>query len=100
MCADWDAMARKDRQALAKAEKEKQAKAEAEAKSRKESVEKFRSQNTSVPRIGGYPYEVKKKGGKTVLRFRPKGEFPKNPDRIIFSITLDDSDSKKLKSLL
>ena len=50
-------------------------------------------------RLGGVPYETEKQGSKVKVRFFPKGENPKNPDSIVFTMTLDKSDKQKLKEV-
>jgi hypothetical protein len=51
-------------------------------------------------RIGNVPYEIRKKGDKINLRFYPKTDTAKNPDKIVFVLSLDKSDRKKLASLV
>ena len=51
-------------------------------------------------KIGGVPYETKREGGSTVIRFYPKGENAKNPDGIVFMLSLDDGDRKKLSEII
>jgi len=51
-------------------------------------------------RIGGYPYEVKKEAGKTVLRFYPKSPDAKNPDSIVFVLPLDEDGRKKMLKII
>ena len=46
-------------------------------------------------KLGGVPFEAKKEGKKTVLRFFPKGANAKNPDGIVFMLALDEEDKKK-----
>lgn len=50
--------------------------------------------------MGGVPFEAKKENGKTVLRFFPKGPNPKNPDSIVFVLTLTKEDKKKLTEII
>ncbi len=50
-------------------------------------------------RLGGVPYDFTKEGGKTKVRFYPKGENPKNPDSIVFTMLLDKSDQEKILKL-
>ena len=50
-------------------------------------------------KLGGVPYEVTKEGKKVKLRFFPKGENPKNPDSIVFTMLLDESDKEKILDL-
>ena len=47
-------------------------------------------------RLGGVPYEVKKEGSKTKVRFYPKGKNPKDPDSVVFTMLLDESDREKI----
>lgn len=51
-------------------------------------------------KIGGFPYEVKKENGKILLRFYPKGENAKNPDGVVFVLSLDDNDRKVLSKII
>jgi len=51
-------------------------------------------------RLGNYPYEIKKESGKVVFRFYPKSPDAKNPDSIVFVLSLDESDRKKLSKLI
>ena len=51
-------------------------------------------------RIGGNPFEVEREGKKTTFRFFPKGENAKNPDSIVFVLSLDSGDRTKLKEML
>ena len=53
---------------------------------------------TSMDRdkLGGVPFEAKKEGKKTRLRFFPKSENPKNPDSIVFTMLLDETDKEKI----
>ena len=51
-------------------------------------------------RIGGVPYETRKEDGKIVLRFFPKSESAKNPDGIVFMLSLDKGDRAKLNKII
>ena len=51
-------------------------------------------------KIGGVPYETKKESGNTVIRFYPKGENAKNPAGIVFMLSLDGSDRKKMTEII
>lgn len=51
-------------------------------------------------RIGGVPFETRKEGSHTVIRFYPKTESALNRDKIVFVLKLDESDRTKLKKLL
>lgn len=51
-------------------------------------------------RIGGVPYEAKKSGGSVELRFYPKGDNAKNPDGIVFMLSLSSDDRKKLSEII
>jgi len=51
-------------------------------------------------KIGGYPFEVKKENGRTVLRFFPKSPTAKNPNSIVFVLPLDKEDKKKLTQII
>ena len=50
-------------------------------------------------KLGGVPYEAKKEKKKVKLRFFPKGENAKNPDSIVFTMLLDESDKEKILKL-
>jgi len=50
--------------------------------------------------LGGRPFEVKNEGGKKVIKFFPMTENAKNPDLILFRISLDKNDIKKLNKAL
>ena len=47
-------------------------------------------------KIGGYPFEVSKEGGKTVLKFFHKGENVKHPDAVKMTLHLSKEDIKKI----
>ena len=51
-------------------------------------------------KIGGVPYETKKSGGSVEIRFYPKGENAKNPDGIVFMLSLSKEDKKKLAGII
>ena len=51
-------------------------------------------------KLGGVPYETKRDGGNTVIRFYPKGENAKNPDGLVFMLSLDEIDRKKLLEII
>lgn len=51
-------------------------------------------------RIGGVPYEAKKSGGNVEIRFYPKGENAKNPDGIVFMLSLSNEDRRKLAGII
>lgn len=50
-------------------------------------------------KISGWPYDVKKTSGKTVVHFYPKGDDLKHPDTPKFTLALDKDDLKKLSKL-
>ena len=50
-------------------------------------------------RLGGVPYEVAKEGKDIRLRFFPKGDNPKNPDSIVFTMLLGKTDKEKMLNL-
>jgi len=50
--------------------------------------------------IGGRPVEVKSEGGKKTIKFFPMMGNAKNPDAVIFRISLDKNDVKKLTKIL
>ena len=45
------------------------------------------------------PYEVKKDGTKIVVSFYPQIANPKNPNAVLFRLTLDKDDLKKLAKI-
>lgn len=51
-------------------------------------------------KIGGRPFEVKKEGGKKLIKFYPMTENAKNPDLVLFRIHLSKEDVKKLTKAL
>ena len=50
-------------------------------------------------RLGGVPYETTKEGSKIKMRFYPKGDNPRDPNSIVFTMLLDKTDKEKLKKL-
>ena len=50
-------------------------------------------------RLGGVPYDAVKEGDKIKMRFYPKTENAKNPDSIVFTMLLDESDKEKILKL-
>ena len=50
-------------------------------------------------RLGGVPYDSTKEGKKIKVRFYPKTDNAKNPDSIVFTMLLDESDKEKLLKL-
>ena len=50
-------------------------------------------------RLGGVPYEATKEGNNIKLRFFPKGTGPKDPNSIVFTMLLDESDKEKILNL-
>ena len=49
--------------------------------------------------LGGRPYEVKKDGTKHIISFYPQIDNPKNPNAVLFRLTLDKDDLKKLAKI-
>lgn len=49
--------------------------------------------------LGGRPYEVKKDGSKHVVSFYPQAKNAKNPDAVMFRLTLGKDDLKKLAKI-
>ena len=49
--------------------------------------------------LGGRPYEVKTDGSKHIISFYPQAKNAKNPDAIIFRLTLEKDDLKKLAKI-
>lgn len=50
-------------------------------------------------RLGGVPYQITKEGSKLKIRFYPKGDSPKDPNSIVFTMLLEKSDKEKLKKI-
>ncbi len=50
-------------------------------------------------RLGGVPFEATKEKKKVRLRFFPKGENPKDPNSVVFTMLLDESDREKIQKL-
>ena len=50
--------------------------------------------------IGDRPYEIKKDGSKYVINFYPQSKNAKNPDAVLFRLTLTKNDLKKLAKSL
>jgi len=49
--------------------------------------------------LGGRPYEIEKSGDKYILKFFPQTENAKNPDAVLFRLTLTKADLKKLSKI-
>ena len=49
--------------------------------------------------IGGRPYDVKKDGSKFVLSFYPQAKNARNPDAVLFRLTLTKEELKKLAKI-
>ena len=49
--------------------------------------------------IGGRPYEAKKDGSRYVLSFYPQTKNAKNPDAVLFRLTLTKDELKKLAKI-
>jgi len=50
--------------------------------------------------LSGRPFEVRSEGGKKTIKFFPMNDNAKNPDAVLFRITLDKNDIKKLTKAL
>jgi len=50
--------------------------------------------------LSGRPFEIKSEGGKKTIQFFPMNKNAKNPDAVLFRITLDKTDIKKLTKAL
>ena len=50
--------------------------------------------------LSGRPFEIKSEGGKKTIQFFPMNDNAKNPDAVLFRITLDKTDIKKLTKAL
>jgi len=53
-------------------------------------------QNFMRDRIGGKPFEIKSEGGKKTIKFFPMNKDAEHPDLVVFQISLDRNDIKKL----
>jgi hypothetical protein len=49
--------------------------------------------------LGGVPYDATKEGKKVRLRFYPKTKNAKNPNSIVFTMLLDESDKEEILKL-
>ena len=49
--------------------------------------------------IGGRPYEIKADGSRYVISFYPQSKSAKNPDAVLFRLTLTRDDLKKLAKI-
>lgn len=47
-------------------------------------------------RLGGVPYETAKEGKRIKVRFYPKGDNPRDPNSVVFTMLLDESDKEKI----
>ena len=50
-------------------------------------------------RLGGVPYQITKEDSKLKIRFYPKGDNPKDPNSIVFTMLLDKTDKEKIKKI-
>ncbi len=64
------------------------------------SIKNYYDCQTMRDKIGGRPFEVKNEGGKKLIKFFPMSENAQNPDLVLFRITLDKNDIKKLTKAL
>ncbi|MEX0656965.1 MAG: hypothetical protein WD154_05425 [Nitrosopumilaceae archaeon] len=51
-------------------------------------------------KLGGYPYEIKKEEGKTIIKFFPQSPNAKDPNLVRFQLQLSSEDIKNLKKIL
>ena len=51
-------------------------------------------------KLGGVPYETRKDDENVTIRFYPKGENAKNPDGIVFMLSLNGNDRKKMSEII
>ena len=51
-------------------------------------------------RLGGVPYETRKEKDRIILRFFPKSASAKNPDGLVFMLSLDNDDVSKLQKII
>ncbi|WP_182133240.1 hypothetical protein [Nitrosopumilus sp. b1] len=49
--------------------------------------------------LGGRPFDVTKDGGKVTIKFYPQTKNAKNPDAVLFRLTLSKEDLKKLAKI-
>ncbi len=49
--------------------------------------------------LGGRPYEVTSSGGKYTFKFYPLAKNAKNPDAVIFRLTVTGDELKKLSKI-
>jgi len=60
----------------------------------------LRPEYTMREKLGGVPFEVKTEQNCTVLRFYPKSTTAKNPDGIVFMLSLNKEDRTKLVKII
>ena len=51
-------------------------------------------------KLGSYPFEKSEENGRIILRFFPKSETAKNPNSIVFVLSLDKDDRAKLNKII
>jgi len=51
-------------------------------------------------KLGGYPYEIKKEEGRTIIKFFPQSPNAKDPNLVRFQLQLSSEDIKNLKKIL
>ena len=49
--------------------------------------------------LGGRPFSIKKNGSEYIISFYPQTKNAKNPDAVLFRLTLTKDDLKKLVKL-
>ena len=49
--------------------------------------------------LGGRPFEIDKSGGKYTIKFFPMSKEAKNPDAVLFRLTVSKDELKKLAKL-
>ena len=64
---------------------------------------RFKKYNDKIPimrdKIGNRPIEVKELGGNLILKFYPMAKTAKNPDKVLFCLTMDSEARKKLEKI-
>ena len=50
-------------------------------------------------KLGGRPYEVKRDGSKYTISFYPQSKSAKNPDAVLFRLTVTKDELRKLAKI-
>ena len=64
------------------------------------SIRNYFEKTSMRNKLGGYPYEIKKEGNKTVIKFFPQSPNAKDPNLVRFQLQLSSEDIKNLKKIL